>query len=93
MRSPTAAAIVAGLMLSLVATPALAQTSGRAAAPGCRNAPAASAACGLRAYERWQDGSAASAPAESAAALGSSGGYRSPGYFHGGYGRFYGFGR
>ena len=86
MRSTLSGIIVAVALLS-GAMPSWAQTAPTyPAIDGCREArPSARAACGRKAYERWDDGSPARA-------LPSTGAER-PDYFRGGYGRFYGFGR
>jgi hypothetical protein len=75
-------------VFSLAAGPGLAQSpAGASAAEICRSGQAAAGAtCTPKAYERWEDNSPARA--QDAARR-----YGPPGYFPGGYNRFYGFGR
>ena len=80
---------VAGLGLSLTASPGQAQfaTSGSAAVESCRGGRApGSAACAQHAYEKWNDGSTVQGS-------GAPPRYEAPRYFPGGYGRAYGFGK
>ena len=87
MRTLVLGALVA-LLMPLAAAPVSAQAPAKFAAAGtCRGGPGAeNAGCGLKPYEKWEDGS----PARPG---GPPPGYQPSGYYFGGYNSFYGFGR